>query len=31
MAADLERDLVFLPTTSPSSDFFGGHRPRRQS
>lgn len=31
MAADLERDLVFLPTTSPSPDFFGGHRPRRQS
>jgi len=27
MAADPERDLVFLPTTSPSPDFFGGERP----
>jgi len=27
MAADRERDLVFLPTTSPSPDFFGGLRP----
>lgn len=27
MAADPERDLVFLPTTSPSPDFFGGSRP----
>lgn len=26
MAADPERDLVFLPTTSPSPDFFGGRR-----
>jgi quinoprotein glucose dehydrogenase len=26
MAADAERDLVFLPTTSPSPDFFGGER-----
>ena len=27
MAADPERDLVFLPTTSPSPDFYGGKRP----
>ena len=27
MAADAERDLVFLPTTSPSPDFYGGERP----
>jgi len=27
MSADAERDLVFLPTTSPSPDFFGGERP----
>lgn len=27
MAADPKRDLVFLPTTSPSPDFFGGSRP----
>jgi quinoprotein glucose dehydrogenase len=27
MAADPERNLVFLPTTSPSPDFFGGNRP----
>ncbi|MEM9170072.1 MAG: PQQ-binding-like beta-propeller repeat protein [Pseudomonadota bacterium] len=27
MAADAARDLVFLPTTSPSPDFFGGLRP----
>ncbi len=27
MAADAERDLVFLPTSSPSPDFFGGKRP----
>ena len=26
MAADPKRGLVFLPTTSPSPDFFGGHR-----
>ena len=26
MAADPERDLVFLPTTSPSPDFYGGKR-----
>ena len=26
MAADPERDLVFLPTTSPSPDFYGGLR-----
>ena len=26
MSADPERDLVFLPTTSPSPDFYGGHR-----
>ena len=26
MAADRERDLVFLPTTSPSPDFYGGKR-----
>lgn len=26
MAADPERDLVFLPTTSPSPDFYGGER-----
>jgi quinoprotein glucose dehydrogenase len=25
-SADLERGLVFLPTTSPSTDYFGGHR-----
>lgn len=27
MAVDEERDLVFLPTTSPSPDFYGGTRP----
>jgi quinoprotein glucose dehydrogenase len=27
MAVDEERDLVFLPTSSPSSDYYGGHRP----
>jgi quinoprotein glucose dehydrogenase len=27
IAADPERDLVFLPTTSPSPDFYGGLRP----
>jgi len=27
MAVDEERDLVFLPTTSPSVDFYGGTRP----
>jgi len=27
MSADDERGLVFLPTTSPSPDFFGGKRP----
>ena len=27
LSADLERGLVFLPTTSPSSDFYGGPRP----
>ena len=26
MAVDEERDLVFVPTTSPSPDFFGGKR-----
>lgn len=26
MSADAERDLVFLPTTSPSPDFYGGMR-----
>lgn len=26
MAADAERDLIFLPTTSPSPDFYGGER-----
>ena len=26
MSADLERNLVFLPTTSPSPDFYGGER-----
>ena len=26
MSADVTRDLVFLPTTSPSPDFFGGKR-----
>ncbi len=26
LSADLERKLVFLPTTSPSSDFYGGTR-----
>lgn len=26
MSADPERDLVFLPTTSPSPDFYGGER-----
>ncbi|MEO1336380.1 MAG: PQQ-binding-like beta-propeller repeat protein, partial [Myxococcota bacterium] len=28
MSADRPRGLVFLPTTSPSPDFFGGHRPK---
>ncbi|WP_439814892.1 pyrroloquinoline quinone-dependent dehydrogenase [Zavarzinia sp. CC-PAN008] len=27
ISADPERDLVFLPTSSPSPDFFGGLRP----
>ena len=27
MSADEERGLVFLPTSSPSSDFWGGRRP----
>ena len=27
MAADPERDLVFLPTSSPAPDYFGGMRP----
>ena len=27
MSVDVERDLVFLPTSSPSPDFFGGERP----
>jgi len=27
MSADAERDLVFLPTSGPSPDFFGGTRP----
>ena len=27
MAVDAERDLVFVPTSSPSPDFFGGLRP----
>ncbi len=27
MSYDAERDLVFLPTSSPSPDFFGGGRP----
>ena len=26
MSADSELDLVFLPTTSPSPDFYGGER-----
>ena len=26
LSADPERDLVFIPTTSPSPDFFGGER-----
>ncbi len=29
MAADASRNLVFLPTTSPSPDFFGGQRAGR--
>lgn len=27
MSVDPERGLVFLPTTSPAPDYFGGHRP----
>jgi quinoprotein glucose dehydrogenase len=27
ISADAERDLVFVPTSSPSPDFFGGFRP----
>ena len=27
LSADAERDLVFLPTSGPSPDFFGGTRP----
>jgi quinoprotein glucose dehydrogenase len=27
ISVDAERDLVFVPTTSPSPDFFGGFRP----
>jgi quinoprotein glucose dehydrogenase len=27
MSADPERDLLFMPTSSPSPDFFGGTRP----
>ena len=30
MSADEERGLVFLPTTSPSPDFWGGKRPGQQ-
>jgi quinoprotein glucose dehydrogenase len=26
IAADTARDLVFVPTTSPSPDYFGGER-----
>ena len=26
IAADAERDLVFVPTSSPSPDYFGGER-----
>lgn len=26
MAADTQRDLIYLPTTSPSPDFYGGER-----
>jgi quinoprotein glucose dehydrogenase len=29
IAADAERGLVFLPTSSPSPDFYGGERPGR--
>ncbi len=27
LSADAERDLVFVPTSSPSNDFYGGTRP----
>ncbi len=27
MSVDAERDLIFLPTTGPSVDFYGGNRP----
>src|SRR5690606_32722061 len=27
ISADEERGLIFVPTTSPSPDFFGGNRP----
>jgi quinoprotein glucose dehydrogenase len=27
MAADTERDLLFIPTSSPSPDYYGGERP----
>lgn len=27
MTADVERDLIFMPTSGPSPDFFGGTRP----
>ena len=29
ISADAARDLIFLPTTSPSPDFYGGKRPGR--
>lgn len=29
ISADVDRNRVFLPTTSPSPDFYGGHRPGR--
>ena len=27
MSCDEERDLVYLPTATPTSDYYGGHRP----
>ncbi len=28
IAADAERGILYVPTSSPSPDFYGGHRPR---
>ena len=30
LSADLERDIVYIPTNAPTIDFYGGFRPGRQ-